>query len=85
MTDSANTPLAQGEDQAPAGLDDLLASVISGEDEQPKKRGRQMPEGPPLLKERRYLRKDVAEQLWKSLQTQGWKKARPLWGATAEL
>ena len=47
-------------------------------------RGRQMPEGPPLLKERRYLRKDAAERLWKSLQTQGWKKTRPLWGATAE-
>ena len=29
---------------------------------------------PPLLKERRYLRKDAAEQLWKSLQTQGWRK-----------
>ncbi len=39
---------------------------------------RQMPEGPPLLKERRYLRKDAAEQLWKSLQTQGWKKTGPL-------
>ena len=25
-------------------------------------RGRSMPEGPPLLKERRYLRKDAAEQ-----------------------
>ena len=37
-------------------------------------RGRQMPDGPPLLKERRYLRKDAAEQLWKSLQTQGWKR-----------
>ena len=47
-------------------------------------RGRSMPEGPPLLKERRYLRKDAAEQLWKSLQTQGWKKTGPLWGATAE-
>ena len=47
-------------------------------------RGRQMPEGPPLLKERRYLRKDAAEQLWKSLQTKGWKKTTPLWGATAE-
>ena len=41
-------------------------------------RGRQMPAGPPLLKERRYLRKDAAEQMWKSLQTQGWKKTRPL-------
>lgn len=40
MTDSANNLLAQGEDQAPAALDDLLASVRSGEDEQPKKRGR---------------------------------------------
>ena len=29
-------------------------------------RWRQMPEGPPLLKERRYLRKNAAEQLWKS-------------------
>ena len=33
-------------------------------------RGRQMPAGPPLLKERRYLRKDAAEQMWKLLQTQ---------------
>ena len=41
-------------------------------------RGRQMPSGPPLLKERRYLRKDAAEQMWNSLQTQGWKKTRPL-------
>ena len=48
-------------------------------------RGRAFPDGSPLLlKERRYLRKDAAEQLWKSLQTQGWKKTRPLWGATAE-
>ena len=47
-------------------------------------RGRQMPVGPPLLKERRYLRKDAAEQMWKSLQTQGWKKTKPPWGATAE-
>ena len=47
-------------------------------------RGRQTPEGAPLLKERRYLRKDAAERLWKSLQTQGWKKTRPVWGATAE-
>ena len=31
VTDSANNPLAQGADQAPAGLDDLLASVISDE------------------------------------------------------
>ena len=43
-----------------------------------------MPDGPPLLKERRYLRKDAAEQMWKSLQNQGRKKTTPLWGATAE-
>ena len=47
-------------------------------------RGRQISEGPPLLKELRPLRKDTAEQLWRSLQTHGWKKTRPLWGATAE-
>ena len=40
MTDSANNPFAPGEDQASAALDDLVASVLSGEDEQPKKRGR---------------------------------------------
>ena len=40
MTDSANNPLIDDADQAPAGLDSLLASVLSGEEEQPKKRGR---------------------------------------------
>ena len=40
MTDSANNPLTDDADQAPAGLDSLLASVLSGEEEQPKKRGR---------------------------------------------
>ena len=49
-------------------------------------RGCQMPEGPPLLKERRYLRKDAAEQLWKSLKTQGWKPLKtPAWGAAADV
>ena len=49
-------------------------------------RGRQMPDGPPLLKERRYLRKDAAEQLRKSLQMQGWKPLKePAWGAAAEV
>ena len=43
-------------------------------------RGRQMPDGPPLLKEHRYLRKDAAEQLWRSLQTQGWRKRNPYGG-----
>ena len=48
-------------------------------------RGRLLPDGPPLLKERRYLRKDAAEQFWSSLQTQGWKLLKqPARGATAE-
>ena len=34
-------------------------------------RGRAMPNGPPLLKERRHLQKDSAGLLWKSLQLQG--------------
>ena len=48
-------------------------------------RGRLLPGEEPLLKERRYLRKNDAEQLWKSLQTQ-WRKQlkTPAWGATAE-
>ena len=29
-------------------------------------------------------RKVAAEQSWKSVQTQGWEKTRPLWGTTAE-
>ena len=49
-------------------------------------RGRKMPDGPPLLKERRYLRKDDAEQLWRSLQTQGWKRLKePAWGKAVEV
>ena len=40
MTDSASNPLSQEADQAPAGLDDLLASVLTGEDEHPKERER---------------------------------------------
>ena len=43
-------------------------------------RGRLLPDGPPLLKERRYLRKDAAEQVWKSLQTQGWKPCSKTFG-----
>ena len=45
---------------------------------------RSMPDGPPLLKKRRYLRKGDAEQMWKSLQNKGWRKTTPLWGVTAE-
>ena len=49
-------------------------------------RGRRLPDGPPLLKERRHLRKVEAEQLWASLQTQGWKRlAAPAWGDAIEL
>ena len=49
-------------------------------------RGRQMPEGPPLLKERRNLTDKAAEQMWLSLQTQGWKPhEEPAWGATADV
>ena len=48
-------------------------------------RGRLLPDGPPLLKERRCLRKAAAEQLWKSLQTQGWKPLKqPALGAAAD-
>ena len=49
-------------------------------------RGRQMPEGPPLLKERRHLTDKAAEQMWLSLQTQGWKPLEePAWGATTDV
>ena len=49
-------------------------------------RGRQMPDGPPLLKERRYLRKEAADQLWNSLQSQGWKRLKvPAWGEAVEV
>ena len=49
-------------------------------------RGRRLPDGPPLLKERRHLRKAEAEQLWASLQTQDRKRlASPAWGDAAEL
>ena len=47
-------------------------------------RGRAMLDGPPLLKERRHLSKESAEQLKRSLQTEGWRKTDPPWGAAAE-
>lgn len=47
-------------------------------------RGRAMPDGPPLLKERRHLQRNSAEQMWKSLQHQGWRPTKPLWGAGTE-
>ena len=49
-------------------------------------RGRLLPGEEPLLKERRYLRKDAAEQLWRSLQSQGWKPLKKAaWGSSAEV
>ena len=48
-------------------------------------RGRLMPDGPPPLKERRYLRKVDADQMWKSLRTQGWKKTTPSWGPSTDV
>ena len=49
-------------------------------------RGRLLPGEEPLLKQRRYLRKDAAEQLWRSLQTQGWKPLKtPAWGRGVRL
>ena len=47
-------------------------------------RGRAMFDRPPLLKERRHLSKEAAEQLQRSLQTEGWRKTDPPWGAAAE-
>ena len=43
-----------------------------------------MLDGPPLLKERRHLQKVSAEQMWKSLQHQGWRPTKPVWGAGVE-
>ena len=49
-------------------------------------RGRLPPGEEPLLKERRYLRKDAAEQLWRSLLSQGWKPLKKAaWGSSADV
>ena len=49
-------------------------------------KGRRTSDGPPLLKERRHLKKAEADHLWASLQTQGWKRlAAPAWGDAVEL
>ena len=45
-------------------------------------RGRLLPGEEPLLKELRYLRKDAAEQLWRSLQSQGWKPLKKAMGGS---
>ena len=47
--------------------------------------GRAMPDGSPaLLKSRRHLHKDQAQQLWRELVKAGGKRVEPLWGASAE-
>jgi type I restriction enzyme M protein len=56
VTDSANTPLTNDVDQAPAGLDDVLSAIRSVEDP-PKKKGRKKKEAPA---------KDYKEVLWAS-------------------
>ena len=56
MTDSANNPLTNDVDQAPAGLDDVLSAIRSAEDP-PKKKGRKKKEAPA---------KDYKEVLWAS-------------------
>ena len=49
-------------------------------------KGRRTSDGPPLLKDRRHLKKAEADQLWASLQTKGWKRlAAPAWGDAVEL
>ena len=49
-------------------------------------RGRRMPSDPPLLKERRHLTDRAAEQMWLSLQTQGWKPLEePAWGGQQQM
>ena len=47
-------------------------------------RGQAIPDRPPLLRERRHLQKDSEEQFWKSLQLQGWRPNKSLWGAGTE-
>ena len=49
-------------------------------------KGRRMCSGPSLLNERRHLTDKAAEQMWLSLQTQGWKPLEePAWAATADV
>ena len=49
-------------------------------------RGRHIPQGPPLLQERRCRREDAEEQLQKSLQTHAWKALKqPAWDAAADV
>jgi hypothetical protein len=48
-------------------------------------RGMQMPDGqPPLLKERRHVPQEDVETIWRNLNSMGWKRTEPLWGASGE-
>ena len=47
-------------------------------------RGIALPNGEPLLKERRHVPKEDAETIWRYLKSMGWKRAEPLWDASAE-
>ena len=48
-------------------------------------KGRGMKDGSaPLLKNRRHLKREEAERLWKELIGSGCKKTRPLWGTASE-
>jgi len=47
--------------------------------------GRPLTGAPPLLKTRSYLRRDDARQLWKKLQSDGWRQCTPQWGEDAEV
>ena len=39
---------------------------------------------PALLKTRQYLRRKIAEGMWKDLVRKGWQKVPAVWGADAE-
>ena len=48
-------------------------------------RGMAMPNGePPLLKERRHVPQEDSETIWRNLNSMGWKRTEPLWGASAK-
>ena len=48
-------------------------------------KGRAMPDGSPaLLKTRQYLRRKIAEEMWKDLVRKGWEKVPAMWCAEAE-
>jgi len=42
--------------------------------------GRPLTGAPPLLKTRRYLRRDDARKLWLALKERGWLTVKPQWG-----